>query len=138
MSGLCLIRHWNRTLTLTIIDCEFMGNRAGTGEGGNLVTSGGFGGAMFLASGGDVALQGLKFDGNAATSSGGGALLPSTPSVPRCHPRVCSYAWCFSGQILCSCPGQLRARLPSPLFRLQAESCIVHALTSLLFIDSYV
>jgi hypothetical protein len=123
MSGLCLIRHWNRTLTLTIIDCEFMGNRAGTGEGGNLVTSGGFGGAMFLASGGDVALQGLKFDGNTATSSGGGALLPSTPSVPRCHPRACSCAWCVSF------PGQLRSStlspLPSPLFRLQAESCIV-------------
>ncbi len=72
------IRQWDRNLSLSLAQCVFLGNGAGASTegptpGAHPATSiGGLGGAVFLAAGGDVLVQDVALEGNAATTSGGG------------------------------------------------------------------
>lgn len=70
-------RQWRRKVTLSIVDCVFVGNSAGAmgpsgSHSGVTVSTDGLGGAMFLGSVGDVLVQGTRFIDNGAATGGGG------------------------------------------------------------------
>ncbi len=83
-------------------DCTFRGNRAGDeNEGGAAVSvsTGGFGGAVYLESGGNVHMHGTLFEDNVAVSGGGG-----TCSGPRLRLDVTARSHtCMAGHAMYLC-----------------------------------
>ena len=80
-----MTREWNRPITLTVSDCVFRGNSAGVWDALGVpssVSTTGFGGAVYIASGGEVVLEDCVFEDNSATSGGGGQFLVSHSIMP--------------------------------------------------------